>query len=81
MRKGKNAMMDKITELARKNQLEVIGITRGKHYRVEVQRPDGSTGKLTMSMSPSCYRGEKNLEMQWRHFAMGINLKGRSQKD
>lgn len=82
MRKGKQAMMNRITELAKHNNLQVLGIERGKHYRVEVQRPDGSTGKLTMSASPSCYRGEKNVDTQWRHFAMGISdLKFKSQKD
>lgn len=82
MRKGKQAMMNRITELAQKNNLEVLAVTRGKHYRVEAKRPDGSTGMLTISETPSCYRGEKNVDTQWKHFALGIHdLKFKSQKE
>lgn len=72
MYKGKKATLAKIMELAAKNNLEVMDIKLNGHYKVEVKRPDGVTGNLIVSGSPSCHRAAKNLDRQWRHFAIGL---------
>ncbi len=75
----KSKMMDQIQALAAANNLKIISVHQNKHVRIKVERPDGSQGMMTYPVSPRCPRTDHAQRMQWRHFAMGINLRG--QKD
>lgn len=72
MYKGKKSILNKIHDLAAQNNLEVMDIKLNGHYKVELKRPDGVTGKIIVSGSPSCHRSDQNVAKQWRHFAMGL---------
>lgn len=77
----KSKAMDQIRALAETNNLKILEVKQTKHIRIKVERPDGTQGMMTYPVSPRCPRTDKAQKMQWRHFALGINLKGRSQKD
>lgn len=77
----KSKAMEQIRALAEANNLKILEVYQTKHIRIKVERPDGTQGMMTYPVSPRCPRTDKAQKMQWRHFALGINLKGRSQKD
>jgi hypothetical protein len=53
-------------------EAEAAGVTLGdlqtgrKHYSLPCTRPDGSQFRLTISVSPSCSRTEKNVVKNFR---------------
>lgn len=77
----KSKSMEAIRALAEANNLKILEVYQNKHIRVKVERPNGTQGTLTYPVSPRCPRTDKAQKMQWRHFALGINLKGQTPKD
>lgn len=69
-----------IEELARQTGCKVLSVKHTNHFRLEVQRPDGTVGMMTHPVSASDHRAIKNQLSHWKHFAAGIGFHERSKK-
>lgn len=60
-----------IIEMCESHRLVVVSITRNKHWKVRVRRPDGTERNVIFPSSSSDYRMIKNKSSQLGNIASG----------
>lgn len=78
---AKRKVIQEIQALAAEFKLDVVSISTAKHLRVELRRPDGTTGMMTHPVSASDHRAQMNQRAHWRQFAAGIGYYERTRSN